>query len=103
VTDKLCQYFPKIMDVAFTRYMEQQLDKIEEQKFDWIKVLKEFYGPFKDNLDKASEEMKHAKAETKPSEYNCPNAVRNWFTGSAGMEDFELLRISGMQVRLSMR
>ncbi len=77
VTDKLCQYFPKIMDVAFTRYMEQQLDKIAEQKFDWVKVLKEFYGPFKDNLDKASEEMKHAKAETKPSEYNCPKCGRN--------------------------
>ncbi len=71
VTDKLSEYFPKIMDIAFTRYMEEQLDKIEEQHLDWIGVLKEFYGPFKQNLDTALTEMKHAKAEVTPSEYKC--------------------------------
>jgi DNA topoisomerase-1 len=72
VTDKLNEYFPKIMDIAFTRYMEEQLDKIEEQHLDWLRVLQEFYGPFKENLETATAEMKHAKAEVKPSEYNCP-------------------------------
>jgi len=72
VTDKLSEYFPKIMDVAFTRHMEEQLDKIAEQHLDWITVLHEFYGPFKQNLDRATEQMKHAKAETEPSEYKCP-------------------------------
>jgi DNA topoisomerase-1 len=71
VTDKLCEFFPHIMDIAFTRHMEDQLDKIEEQHIDWLGVLKEFYGPFKESLDKATEEMKHAKAETTPSEYKC--------------------------------
>ncbi len=72
VIDKLNEYFPKIMDVAFTRYMEEQLDKIEEQHLDWVGVLKEFYGPFKQNLETAQKEMKHAKAEVAPSEYKCP-------------------------------
>ena len=72
VTEKLSEYFPKIMDIAFTRYMEEQLDKIEEQHLDWIGVLKDFYGPFKVNLDTATAEMKHAKAEMTPSEYECP-------------------------------
>jgi DNA topoisomerase-1 len=72
VTDKLEEYFPKIMDVAFTRYMEEQLDKIEEQHLDWVRVLNEFYGPFKASLETATAEMKHAKAETTPSEYECP-------------------------------
>jgi len=72
VTDKLNEYFPKIMDIAFTRYMEEQLDKIEEQHLDWIGVLREFYGPFKQNLDTAMVEMKHAKSEAAPSEYKCP-------------------------------
>jgi DNA topoisomerase-1 len=72
VTDKLSEYFPRIMDIAFTRFMEAQLDKIEEQHLDWIKVLEEFYGPFKQNLDTAQEQMKHAKAETTPSDYQCP-------------------------------
>jgi len=72
VTDKLNEYFPKIMDVAFTRYMEEQLDKIEEQHLDWVSVLKEFYGPFKETIETAQKEMKHAKAEVVPSEYKCP-------------------------------
>jgi len=72
VTDKLNDYFPKIMDIAFTRYMEEQLDKIEEQRLDWLSVLKEFYDPFKQSLDTALVQMKHAKAEAAPSEYKCP-------------------------------
>jgi DNA topoisomerase-1 len=72
VTDKLNEYFPQIMDVTFTRHMEDQLDKIEEQHLDWLGVLREFYGPFRQSLDKALRKMKHAKAEVTPSEYNCP-------------------------------
>ena len=72
VTDKLDEFFPQVMDVAFTRHMEEQLDKIEEQHLDWVSVLNEFYGPFTESLEKATEEMKHAKAETQPSEYTCP-------------------------------
>jgi len=53
VTDKLNDYFPKIMDVEFTRHMEEQLDKIEEQHLDWVSVLDEFYKPFKQSLETA--------------------------------------------------
>jgi len=60
------------MDLAFTRYMEEQFDKIEEQHLDWLGVLREFYGPFKESLETAQAEMKHAKAEVSPSEYKCP-------------------------------
>ncbi len=76
VTDKLNEYFPKIMDIAFTRYMEEQLDKIEEQHADWLGVLNDFYSPFKQSLDTAQAEMKHAKAEMTPSEYECPKCGR---------------------------
>lgn len=73
VTDKLNEYFPQLMDVAFTRHMEEQLDKIEENHLDWVSVLDEFYGPFTENLEKAGQTMSHAKAETQPSEYTCPD------------------------------
>jgi DNA topoisomerase-1 len=36
-------------------------------------VLDEFYGPFSKNLETAKEEMTHAKAESTPSEYKCPD------------------------------
>jgi DNA topoisomerase-1 len=77
VTDKLNEFFPRIMDIAFTRQMEQQLDQIEDQHLDWIRVLRDFYGPFKQNLETAHEEMVHAKAETVPSEYKCPDCGRS--------------------------
>jgi len=71
VTDKLNEYFPTIMDIAFTRFMEGRLDQIEEQHLDWAGVLEEFYGPFKESLETAQQQMKHAKAEVTPSEYTC--------------------------------
>jgi DNA topoisomerase-1 len=76
VTDKLDEYFPRIMDIAFTRHMEEQLDQIEEQHLAWQGVLSDFYGPFKENLETAKKEMVHAKAESTPSEYTCPDCGR---------------------------
>ena len=76
VTEKLDEFFPKLMDISFTRHLEEQFDKIEEQHLDWLSVLNEFYVPFKKNLDKAAKEMEHAKAETKPSEYICPECSK---------------------------
>ena len=73
VTDKLVKHFPDIFDLRFTARMEDHLDDIEANRTDWVKVLRDFYGPFKANLEKASENMVHAKAETEPSEYTCPD------------------------------
>jgi DNA topoisomerase-1 len=71
VTDKLVKHFPQLFDVHFTADMEDQLDRIEEAKADWVRVLKKFYGPFSKTLKKASKDMVHAKAETQPSDYKC--------------------------------
>jgi len=73
VTDKLVKHFPKVFDVRFTASMEDQLDQVEENHQDWVKVLEDFYGPFHDNLKRAAEEMVHAKAESQPSQYTCPD------------------------------
>jgi len=71
VSDKLAESFPVVMDVPFTRRMEEELDKIEEEDHDWVKMLHEFYGPFKANLIKAHEGMVHAKAELQPAPHKC--------------------------------
>ncbi len=72
VTDKLIEAFHEIFEVSYTRDMEQQLDDVEEKQADWVQMLKNFYGPFKQNLDAAYEGMGHAKAETQPAPYKCP-------------------------------
>jgi len=71
VTQKLTEHFNDIFNVRFTAQMEDKLDKVEDENADWVRVLREFYGPFHDTLEKASREMVHAKAETEPSEYVC--------------------------------
>ncbi|MCP4681444.1 MAG: type I DNA topoisomerase [Desulfobacterales bacterium] len=72
VTDKLIEALPEIMEVGYTRDMEQHLDDIEEKHADWVKMLKDFYGPFKQRLDVAYESMGHAKAEVRPAPHTCP-------------------------------
>jgi len=66
VTKKLTGHFPTVMDVAFTRKMEEDLDHIEEGAMPHIDVLRGFYEPFERNLAEAQEKMpseKGAKAE----------------------------------------
>lgn len=73
VTDKLIEGFPRIMDVGYTREMEGELDKVEEDHLDWVAMLQKFYAPFKAALEDADKTMVHAKAELQPApkEYRC--------------------------------
>ncbi|MBW2039115.1 MAG: type I DNA topoisomerase [Deltaproteobacteria bacterium] len=71
VTDLLSENFPTIMDVGFTAQLEENLDKIEEQKVTWIKVLEEFYTSFEENLRRAGERMRDVKRERTPTEIIC--------------------------------
>lgn len=69
VTEKLIQAFPEIMNVQFTAGMELKLDEIEEKSLDWIKLLRDFYGPFHAVVDGALEKIEHAGGA--PSPYTC--------------------------------
>src|SRR5439155_2344039 len=69
VTDKLIQAFPEIMDVSFTADMELKLDRIEDQHLDWIKLLRDFYGPFHEGVDSALGKLEHAGGAQ--SQYKC--------------------------------
>jgi DNA topoisomerase-1 len=58
VCDLLVEYFPKIVDFQFTALMEEQLDEVEEGKLKKLKVLEDFYAPFKISLDFAQANVK---------------------------------------------
>ena len=51
VNDMLVEYFPKIIDVKFTASIEEKLDGVEEGTLSRVKVLEDFYLPFKESLD----------------------------------------------------
>ncbi|HEX4124893.1 MAG TPA: type I DNA topoisomerase [Tepidisphaeraceae bacterium] len=74
VTDKLMQAFPVIMDIKFTAGMELKLDEIEEQHLDWVKLLRDFYGPFHENVEGALDKLEHAGGA--PSPYTCDKCGR---------------------------
>ncbi|MBZ9569326.1 type I DNA topoisomerase [Patescibacteria group bacterium] len=57
VNDLLVSHFPKIVDIEFTAEMEKDLDEIAEGKEKWVKVLKEFYNPFEENLKQKEKEI----------------------------------------------
>jgi len=76
VTDLLIKFFPVLLDVEFTAGMEEELDKIEEGKADWIALLKTFYTPFIECLKSAKEEMKDMKSESTPTEEVCEKCGR---------------------------
>ena len=69
VTDKLMQGFPDIMDVKFTAGMEGQLDSIEKDHLDWVKLLQDFYGPFHKEVEGALGKLEHAGGTQSP--YKC--------------------------------
>jgi DNA topoisomerase-1 len=70
VTDKLIQAFPDILDVGFTAGMELKLDDVEEQHADWVKLLRDFYGPFHGVVEGALGKIEHAGGSA--SKYACP-------------------------------
>ena len=71
VTDLLVDSFPDILNVKFTAEMEDSLDKIEEGKEKWLKVMKRFYSSFSRDLKRAESEMRDVKREEIPTDIPC--------------------------------
>ena len=71
VTKLLVDSFPDILNVEFTANMEDQLDKIEAGDSHWVEILKNFYKPFKADLDTAKVEMKNLKTQEIETDIVC--------------------------------
>ena len=55
VNGLLNDHFPDIVNLGFTAEMEREFDEISRGEREWVPVIREFYNPFKDALDKASD------------------------------------------------
>ena len=71
VVGLLIEHFPQVMDIQFTAQMEDKLDQVEEGTVAWKKVIEDFYGPFKKNIDAAHETMKNVRREAVPTQFVC--------------------------------
>ncbi|MDE0484966.1 MAG: type I DNA topoisomerase [Candidatus Poribacteria bacterium] len=61
VNELLIHGFPNIVDVEFTKEMEQKLDTIAEGEVDWVDTLGEFYPSFQEALEEAPDKMYEAR------------------------------------------
>jgi len=77
VSDILVKHFPEIVDIKFTAHMEENLDKIAEGEKEWRPVIKEFWEPFKKNLDEKSLELSKEKIATEKTELKCPECGKD--------------------------
>ncbi len=63
VTDFLDSHFDQIMDYHFTADIEKQFDKIAAGQNQWNKMLKDFYFPFHELVQKTMQEAERASGE----------------------------------------
>jgi DNA topoisomerase-1 len=71
VTDLLTKSFEDILDVEYTKEMEDLLDKIEEGRADYRGTLASFYKKFSADLEVAAVEMPNVKGDGMPSDQTC--------------------------------
>jgi len=72
VNDLLVEHFPEVLDYGFTARMEERLDEIAAGRREWVPVVREFWVPFKDQLDEADRKIE--KVDLGPEEIgrDCP-------------------------------
>jgi len=75
VSDLLTQHFSEIVDLDFTAQLEEELDEIARGEREWVSVLREFYTPFEETLNQASEKIERVNI-AKPTEEVCPECGR---------------------------
>jgi DNA topoisomerase-1 len=63
VNDFLIQHFDNVMDFGFTAKIESEFDDIAEGRVDWSKMLKNFYEPFKKEVDETMETAERISGE----------------------------------------
>ena len=71
VVDMLMEYFKDIVDAKFTADLEGKLDSVAVGKVDKTDLLREFYGPFAETLEKADEAIGHVELPVEVSDVPC--------------------------------
>ena len=71
VVDMLQEYFKTIVNVKFTAELENELDEIAEGKVEKNTLLRDFYGPFETDVEKADEAIGHVELPVEVSDVQC--------------------------------
>ena len=76
VNKLLCENFADVINVEFTAKVENEFDNIAEGKEEWKKMIKEFYGPFEENVERVEKELEHVELVDEVSDVPCDKCGR---------------------------
>ena len=71
VNKLLVENFDDVVNVEFTADVENRFDKIAEGKEKWKDVIREFYGPFINEVEKVEKELEHVQLVDEESDVIC--------------------------------
>ncbi len=76
VNKLLIENFADIVNVEFTAKIEEEFDKIAEGNEKWKNVIRNFYGPFEQTVERVEKELEHVKLEQEVSDVPCEKCGR---------------------------
>ena len=76
VNKLLIENFGEVINVEFTANMESEFDRVAEGKIKWKEVIREFYKPFKVELEKVEKELEHVTLTYEESDVPCDKCGR---------------------------
>lgn len=71
VTQMMKENFKDIVDVRFTAGMEEKLDLVRDGEQEWVRVIEDFYGPFKADLELAEKTVEKVRIPDEVSDVPC--------------------------------
>ncbi|KMY49438.1 type I DNA topoisomerase [Peribacillus loiseleuriae] len=71
VLELIMEFFPDVLDLAFTAKMEREFDNVEAGNMEWVQVIDEFYKEFEVHLIKAEAEMEKVEIKDEPAGEDC--------------------------------
>ena len=76
VNKLLTENFSDVINVEFTAKIENEFDEIAEGHEKWKKMIREFYGPFEEEVEKVEKELEHVEMVDEVSDVKCEKCGR---------------------------
>lgn len=101
VNSFLTKYFTNYVDYGFTANLEDSLDEVSRGEKEWVPLLKDFWSPFKGQVDNIAETVKRKDVTQETLDENCPECgkplsirlgKRDRFIGCTGYPDCSYTR-----------
>ncbi len=97
----LTQYFTQYVDYDFTAKLEDELDEVSRGEKGWVPLLKEFWKPFKNQVEDITVNVERKDVTQEAMDENCPKCGkqlsirlgrRGRFIGCSGFPDCDYTR-----------